>query len=273
MKQFENEYKEYIRDSAPDLWERIEAGVDAKIAQEHTEKKNDSSNNKQAKKIVQLVASLAACFAALALIVPVYRLVKPNQKADMTNDVMELAVATAEGDMAEEETASEAASADDVWTEDSNEAVDEKAMPNTDVESIEYTAEEEAVVEAEEETEEVDELETNVSEEQSAKMVAETEKSVNADGLEEESLFGILTADAPGTVTLIVSQITQMENGSVVYLMKLVKSEEDSLVGCENLTVYADETMELLVEGQQYEVKLGQINLEQATAQLEGIVQ
>ena len=32
MKQFDEEYKAYVRENAPDLWDRIEAGVDAKIS-------------------------------------------------------------------------------------------------------------------------------------------------------------------------------------------------------------------------------------------------
>lgn len=82
-KNFEEEYKEYLNAQAPDLWTRIEAGVDALGAVEASEKVVPISTGKKAKKKRQnkymyyrVLVSVAACLFALVLIVPVYFLTR-----------------------------------------------------------------------------------------------------------------------------------------------------------------------------------------------------
>lgn len=85
-KNFEREYREYLNAQAPDLWNRIEAGIDADVTGAGTisavpvadADRAVASKNKKRKKSARyyrLIASAAACVAALCLIVPVYRLV------------------------------------------------------------------------------------------------------------------------------------------------------------------------------------------------------
>lgn len=100
-KNFEKEYKEYLNAQAPDLWDRIEAGVDAleKSAQisreaegETTEKVVGISAKKSKKKRrvryqhYRMIASVAACLFALVIVVPVYLFTRQNEKTEMAAD-------------------------------------------------------------------------------------------------------------------------------------------------------------------------------------------
>ena len=105
-KNFEKEYKEYLNAQAPDLWDRIEAGVDALelaagAAQNDGagEKENvvpissKKSKKEQKKRRVRyqhyrMIASVAACLFALVIIVPVYLLTQSNQKSESASDAM-----------------------------------------------------------------------------------------------------------------------------------------------------------------------------------------
>ena len=103
-KNFEKEYKEYLNAQAPDLWDRIEAGVDA--LERATAKGQDggteevealvssstSKTKKERKKRriryqhYRMIASVAACLFALVIIVPVYLFTRQNQKSEMATD-------------------------------------------------------------------------------------------------------------------------------------------------------------------------------------------
>ncbi len=100
-KNFEEEYKEYLNAQAPDLWDRIEAGVDASVAADFSaenttaEKVVPISGNKsrKAKKKRQIryqhyraIVSVAACLFALIIIVPVYMLTRPTGKDNASAD-------------------------------------------------------------------------------------------------------------------------------------------------------------------------------------------
>ena len=81
-KNFEGEYKEYLNAQAPDLWDRIEAGIDAdKVVPISAQ---DSKNKKKKRKIryqnYRMIASVAACLFALVIIVPVYMLTQSTGK-------------------------------------------------------------------------------------------------------------------------------------------------------------------------------------------------
>lgn len=95
-KNFEEEYKEYLNAQAPDLWGRIEAGVDALgapaglMAEAAGAEKVVSISAGEAKKAkkkrqiryqnYRMLASVAACLFALVLIVPVYFLTQNSGK-------------------------------------------------------------------------------------------------------------------------------------------------------------------------------------------------
>ncbi len=104
---FEEEYKEYLNAQAPDLWGRIEAGIDALPQPDLEEKEKvvpiSAGQKKRAKKKKQIryqhyraIVSAAACLLALLVIVPVYLLVKPagNDNAAKSAEPITLADAT-----------------------------------------------------------------------------------------------------------------------------------------------------------------------------------
>ena len=80
-KNFEKEYLEHLNAQAPDLWDRIEAGIgEQKVVPISASKKKKKKGNVMQK--YRLLVSAAACLLALCLIVPVYRLVNTDEKKD-----------------------------------------------------------------------------------------------------------------------------------------------------------------------------------------------
>lgn len=87
-KNFEGEYKEYLNAQAPDLWDRIEAGVDAlgaagdeKVVPITTGKSKAEKKKRRIRyQNYRMLASVAACLFALVLIVPVYFLTQNSGK-------------------------------------------------------------------------------------------------------------------------------------------------------------------------------------------------
>ena len=87
-KNFEGEYKEYLNAQAPDLWDRIEAGIDAggAAAQENVvpmsavKTKESKKKRRNRYQNYRMLVSAAACLLALVLIVPVYFLTKDAGK-------------------------------------------------------------------------------------------------------------------------------------------------------------------------------------------------
>lgn len=102
-KNFEKEYKEYLNSQAPDLWNRIEAGVDALgpelpateergAAEAEKAVSISAGKSKKAKKKRQIryqhyrALVSAACLLALIIAVPVYLLTRPEGKDSAAND-------------------------------------------------------------------------------------------------------------------------------------------------------------------------------------------
>ena len=85
-KNFEEEYKEYLNAQAPDLWSRIEDGVDALGAKppviESIEPKQRRGRKKKQIRYqhYRMLVSVAACLFAMVIIVPVYLLTRPVGK-------------------------------------------------------------------------------------------------------------------------------------------------------------------------------------------------
>ncbi len=97
-KNFEKEYKEYLNAQAPDLWERIEAGIDAaeqgavlndsKVIPMNTgTKKGGKKKSRIRYQHYQMFVSAVACMLAIMLIVPVYRLIVKDEAADKSVEV------------------------------------------------------------------------------------------------------------------------------------------------------------------------------------------
>lgn len=90
-KNFEEEYKEYLNAQAPDLWSRIEAGVDAldgeaaEVAKVFSIAEGKSKKGKKKRRInyqhYRAIASVAACLFVLILLVPVYFLARTSKIA------------------------------------------------------------------------------------------------------------------------------------------------------------------------------------------------
>ena len=56
MKKLENEYRQLMQRETPDLWSRIEAGIDAKIAAADVAENNVAENNVDAERTETLLA-------------------------------------------------------------------------------------------------------------------------------------------------------------------------------------------------------------------------
>ncbi len=152
-KNFEGEYKEYLNAQAPDLWDRIEAGVDAlgSAGQEKVTPITAGKAKKEKKKRriryqnYRMLVSVAACLFALILVVPVYFLTRNAGKdasseapmmadgaienVEITNE--ESAVVTEEAAPAEE--AAEPAAEAETEIEVTEDALGELAQANESV--------------------------------------------------------------------------------------------------------------------------------------------
>ena len=113
-KNFEGEYKEYLNAQAPDLWDRIEAGIDA-VATAPQENvvpisASESKASKKKRRIryqnYRMLVSVAACLFALVLVVPVYFLTRNAGKDAAAEAPMMVADAAIENvEITNEETA------------------------------------------------------------------------------------------------------------------------------------------------------------------------
>lgn len=84
-KNFEEEYKEYLDAQAPDIWKRIEDGIDAQEVKAGRKKKAKRKRSVRYQRYRVLV-SVAAALLALLIIVPVYMLTKPAGKSMQSED-------------------------------------------------------------------------------------------------------------------------------------------------------------------------------------------
>lgn len=142
-KRFEEEYKEYLNSQAPDLWARIETGIDALPADNVVDFKQKRSRKKKQIRYqnYRTIVSVAACLFALILIVPVYLLVRPAGKSDQAED---MASPVALEDITIQNI--------EVAMDDSAPAMEESAVTEAPAETeAENFSEEETVLEVEEE--------------------------------------------------------------------------------------------------------------------------
>ena len=119
-KNFEEEYKEYLNAQAPDLWGRIEAGVDAlgggndEMSKVISIAEGKSKKGKKKRRInyqhYRAIASVAACLFVLILLVPVYFLARTSKVAsdNAAQAPVELTDATIQNIEVASETAEEA---------------------------------------------------------------------------------------------------------------------------------------------------------------------
>ncbi len=159
MKQFDEEYKEHVRENAPSLWDRIEAGVDEKISitsvsERGTVKRKTVKRDTKKKwqRHIRFATSLAACFAALLLAVPVFRMVgnkhteemaqyaaAPQETESIMEDTEEEVLPSQENAKAAGDVATQSETAAEVCDEEAENAVTEIAYEGEAAET-EYVA-------------------------------------------------------------------------------------------------------------------------------------
>ena len=252
-KKFEEEYKEYLNAQAPDLWNRIEAGVDAIISEEkvvpmNTGKARRGKNKKRIRyQHYRAIVSVAACLFALILIVPVYLLTRPAGKnADnaAAETPMMLTDATIQNiEVAKEESAE--------VTEESAPAEE----PMDDVTEVEVELDETA-----EATIELAETTDGSSEESVAEDIADTESESGgqlamgeADGLAgENDLVSGLSGEVPAQEDMNVTVVSEgvARDGGMLFEAVLIDSADSSGV---QLFIPAASGIELL-QGKTYAV-------------------
>ena len=230
-KKFEEEYKEYLNAQAPDLWSRIEAGVDALEAGAAGKKKivpitgDEAKEAKKKRRIryqhYRAIVSVAACLFALLLIVPVYLLTRPSGKGSdnetaqapmMLTDatIQNIEVTGDEYDDAVEE-APAAEEADDMT--EMEVALEEGEEITSDLAYMTGKTAEDTLVDTDETAEEMNaqtesEATTQVAEEEPA---AEEEEDVLPQAGDEES------AAAQEDMQVTILETGLMQEGGVIY--------------------------------------------------------
>ncbi len=267
-KKFEEEYKEYLNAQAPDLWDRIEAGIDASdgstavfvkdnvtpIRDRQHRKKN---KNRQKYRRYKLITSIAACLFALVMIIPVYRLVAPkggNESADMTAPIV-LTDATIENtEVAADEAMPESAPQQSAGTgstqpaeEPTGEAEESAAVTMESVDASEETGEEAPK----------DALDAGTSEsegnyqDQGQLASSQTEGNSKENFLAtEESADGEAEAAEEKTMSVVVTAEGQMQESGLLYTASLLETSAPATI-----TIFVpSESTAVLEKDKQYTV-------------------
>lgn len=267
-KNFEEEYKEYLNAQAPDLWGRIEAGVDAMGAPAGlmavaagAEKvvPISAGEAKKAKKKRQIryqnyrmLASVAACLFALVLIVPVYFLTQNSGKdaADSAapQELADITIQNIEAESAENTHVTE----DSAPMEDMADGVTQVqiALEDTDESVTEFAQVTEEMLP--ESSEPVGDI-SDETEGESGAVVASGEIAVTGgtDALSEAAEEESVPAQEDMQITIVGEGAAQ--EGGVMYTAAIVDSASSAtislLVPAESATVLeADKVYDVTVE-------------------------
>lgn len=264
MKQFDEEYKEYLRHEAPDLWDRIEAGVDEHIHAES--RKRQTKKKKQAYRYVKFAASAAACVAALLLAVPVLRYIKGAGFTKQVNDEASAAADTTmentqklasqmfdtagQADMADEEMpqaeAAEEAAAEEILYEGDDETLMQAEMPTTQENAQQSEQQESALLSAQPQTPQAD-----------------------AAAGEEAALDGL--SDSEDTQQVSVRVIEQEQTDGVVYTVEILEDSGGVFVRGQIWKVTAAKEQEALETEKTYKLVLCSIAAGENTAALKDV--
>lgn len=253
-KKFEEAYKEYLNSQAPDLWGRINDGLDA----EQQESLRQAADNnvvemsqrrpRRAKKnrsrYIRLYGAIAACVAALILAVPVLRIVRGSSGSQ--TDGYELAkVENGEIENITEEAAEEAAPPAEETTQM---AAADTAGPETDGISVVETNEA-AAQENEQAQEPSDEAASS----------EEDGKAVDANVMESSTL----AAEAGNTCVVLYEDIKvkilteDVREDGIYYTAEVTASAyEDAFSVGTTCNLYADTDVQPLVAEQEYTLTL-----------------
>lgn len=135
-KDLESELKEYAKDQTPDLWDRIVCGIEQEEKQttETTVKKRRKKGIGRNSQKMRLFGSIAACFVALALTVPVFRYVtESNQQKQNETSTVE------SGEVLEMANATTDAQTEDISAQPATEPQTDSAQTAQKAESVEVT--------------------------------------------------------------------------------------------------------------------------------------
>lgn len=220
-RKFEEEYKEYLNAQAPDVWSRIEAGIEVpqkdKIVSVNKGAKKHGKKKRQIRyQHYRALVSAVACLFALLVMVPAYFLLKPdNKNAEATDSAAPVVLTDATIENIE------------VATAETAEATEESAAPEIPQEEVvlaeaetEETAPEEEVLELEQVTEPVSLPEDGAYENRESLGTAEgsmeiAEESVDMlgeDALQEQSSDEVLPQEEMDV--RILSEGVEAENGT-----------------------------------------------------------
>lgn len=275
MKQFNEEYKEFANANAPDLWDRIESQIDQKIELSSGRKKTNKRGQKKVVSLankkrewMRLATSVAACVAALILVIPVYRMVSSSDQSEEKGEQARLVDITIENSQ-------QLAKADETNQETDKRAQSDQVAAYEAPKFSEATeaAEEVAINVAEdvagEEAQELFEAEN----ESLANLVTE-EETKDIQNEKEALALNLITTGAEETITITILGVLQetTENGGVTYSVEYPNVLGDGLVAYETWTMTADENISIVVGGQ-YQVGLTHIDRENKTAVISEVVQ
>lgn len=273
MKQFDEEYKAYVRENAPDLWDRIEAGVDAKISASSVSGK--STNHKNGKKNMQryfrFAASLAACLAALLLTIPVFHMISDRRagesKTDATPQLADITIENAQNDSLQfaQETAPEAETPE--VAEESG--LTETAEEATEVEEIVYEGDNAA---GSQETADQGRGET-LQEKGAAEMEtlgsAQYEQTEQSEDGEANSVLQPFSQETPIETAYVQILGKEQTADGFVYTVEILEDNGGNLQEAQSWVITASEKQaELAAEGR-YHITVKEISVEERTAVLE----
>ncbi|MBQ8527311.1 MAG: hypothetical protein IJ429_02440 [Lachnospiraceae bacterium] len=258
-KNFEEEYKEYLNAQAPDLWSRIEEGIDAQMALDGRELSKEDNvipmdakagRNKQKKKQIRYqhyrtIVSVAACLFALIMVIPVYFLVKPSGRsneaaADSAAPIVltDATIKNIEAEAASEsEVAAEEAATEDAVYEEAVVTQEEQPAEQDEVQDVGQLAQEEIQME-EVDAEELAAAGTDngMSASEESLVASETEKEILPEA-ENESV-----AAGEEMLVRILSEGTEQEDGTL-YTASVAGNADSSTI-----TLFITKDMDLILE-------------------------
>lgn len=200
MSNFENEYKNYAKESMPDLWDRIEAGIDA--LEESSEKQTDKivpinkertvSEKKPAGKFFKKYSGLIVAAAAVIIVAPaiVYMSNGGMKSSEATSNTMQAFAdaAPVEEACATEELMYEESAAEADVTEET--AIEEEPVFETEIADEASACEEaacEEAVESEEAYEETDNQEKTAIVAENLRNSSDTEYPVSVEWVDADT--------------------------------------------------------------------------------------
>ena len=273
MKQFDEEYKEYINAQVPDLWNRIETGVDQKISEQaRTIKSKKKKRVKKQYRLIRFGASIAACIAALIIAIPVLHYVRMGRSNSEKIEKPELADITIENtqEMAreiEKDSGTADAVAAEKYADVTAGVTENKQM------TVETEFEEEALQEVQQP--EVTEEDQGTEGVQEAGELALAQSDLPDENEQTGSVVDEVTTQSE-TETIVAKVVGVYQNSATeatVYEIEVVGDGGKNLKAMQTLTITADTSMPLLEMDCEYTMSLQDIDMQNLTAALCEIIQ